>query len=565
MHKAFRYTLFFLLCPLMVLNWGCAGQSRLGKADRAVSLENNVSEPASTTLTLRDDSQKARQVETLPIGEGEQPTLQEILDPSLYSDHDEAYKEEALKQAFQMKKETEDNYDGIQLGRNATLDPSKKFAEEGGELDETLQDSLAVTEARMRPEPPPFKVYKGDNQLSTLQEEPETFGDVGVDSVPSNNVDLEELSEIQEKGPLNQYDKVSPKQEEHPKNTMMLQSPSSDVTKNDRRQELSMSTKTETVEENVTPLHPSVTITNSVVENLGNKKPLLDRRESLEVSISELTNIDVKNHMPEADSSKLLGNAPYAGLTVAQPETREKKLVVTQRPQTRPLSNKKELVKNGQENRGHFNPTNISEKQKSLIMPGFQGLKNSEASSFVKEHEGADRKAERQIITVTEDGPDGCRKGRAQLARHQYQDALSAFSQFIQANTQKGLSTDELIELQDCYRQRAYTYLQLSRPKEALSDIDYVLAEFPTDEINRSRDFFFRGRVYVIMNVSQLAIHDFSEALKLGLGREDQAYAHYLRGLSYLHLKQLDPGLKDLNKGCRADFSEACELLEQIL
>ena len=194
-----------------------------------------------------------------------------------------------------------------------------------------------------------------------------------------------------------------------------------------------------------------------------------------------------------------------------------------------------------------------------------QHFRNTEPSSWAKEQKSSGRKKTSQSIVVTEESPDGCAQGRAQLARHQYQGALIAFSESIQIYLTKRLHADEFLELQDCYRQRAYTYLQLNQPTHALADIDRVLEGFQPGEINRSRDFFFRGRVYAIMNVSQHAINDLSEALELGLGIQDQAYAYYLRGLSFLRLTRLKPGLKDLSQGCQADFSEACELLDQIL
>ncbi len=184
---------------------------------------------------------------------------------------------------------------------------------------------------------------------------------------------------------------------------------------------------------------------------------------------------------------------------------------------------------------------------------------------FVKEQRRAEDNADDQAAISNDASPDACWQGRVQLARHQYEEALIAFSRSIRTYAKKSLGIDEFLKLQDCYRQRAYTYLQLNSPAQALTDIEQVLESSQSEDVDRPRDLFFRGRVYASMNASQPAIDDISEALRLGLGVKDQAYAFYLRGLSYLRLTRLKPGLKDLSLGCQADFSEACELLDQIL
>ncbi len=158
-----------------------------------------------------------------------------------------------------------------------------------------------------------------------------------------------------------------------------------------------------------------------------------------------------------------------------------------------------------------------------------------------------------------------CQQGREQLARHQYQEAMVLFSESIQAFQAKKVRDDEVYELQDCYRQRAYVHLQLKAPKQALSDITHVLHGVQSGNSDRSQDVFFRGRLYAIMYDSQNAIDDLSLALELGLQTKDQAYAYYLRGLSHLRLQHIDPGLRDVSEGCRQNFPEACQLLEQIL
>lgn len=159
----------------------------------------------------------------------------------------------------------------------------------------------------------------------------------------------------------------------------------------------------------------------------------------------------------------------------------------------------------------------------------------------------------------------GCQRGRSQLARHQYQEAILSFSQSLEAARTKKLSDESDFEMQDCFRQRAYTYLQLNVPNEALSDISYVLKRSQSDDIHRHQDIFFRGRLHVILHDFQEAIDDLTLALKLGLEMKARAYAHYLRGISYLRLRKIEPGLQDVSQGCRQDFVEACQLLEQIL
>ena len=163
------------------------------------------------------------------------------------------------------------------------------------------------------------------------------------------------------------------------------------------------------------------------------------------------------------------------------------------------------------------------------------------------------------------DGLNVCQQGREQLARHQYQEAMVSFSESIRAFQARKVRDDAAYELRDCYRQRAYAYFQLKAPAQALSDITHVLRRVQPGDSDRSQDVFFRGRLHANMHDFQNAIDDLSQALELGLQAEDQAYAYYLRGLSHLRLQHIDLGLRDVSEGCRQNFSDACQLLEQIL
>ncbi|WP_447970466.1 tetratricopeptide repeat protein [Nitrospira sp. M1] len=188
-----------------------------------------------------------------------------------------------------------------------------------------------------------------------------------------------------------------------------------------------------------------------------------------------------------------------------------------------------------------------------------------ESSPFVNVQENFVRKKALPNDSLDKRRHDVCRQRRTSLTRYQYQEVLVELSHSIQILLRADLPVQQNPELLACFRQRGYMYFQLHDYQHALSDIDQVLQSAQADTIQRSHDLFFRGRVYASMNASRRAIDDFSQALKLGLDGKRIAHAYYLRGLSHFRLQFFDPGLKDLSVSCRAEFSEACKLLEKIM
>ena len=202
----------------------------------------------------------------------------------------------------------------------------------------------------------------------------------------------------------------------------------------------------------------------------------------------------------------------------------------------------------------------------SAALPGFMGAERPSMRSTTRQKtERQSRVPNAELISMTPETLDACEKGRMRLVQRQYQAAITFLSQSIRQYQAKSLSRAQRPRLRDCYRQRAYTFFQLGDFPQALSDMNHVLEDSKASDQHRSRDFFFRGRVYTAVTDAQRAIEDLSKALALGLSTHEQAIAHYLRGLSYLWLHRLQPGLKDLSIGCRAEHAEACELLEKIL
>ncbi|WP_454060839.1 tetratricopeptide repeat protein [Candidatus Nitrospira salsa] len=190
---------------------------------------------------------------------------------------------------------------------------------------------------------------------------------------------------------------------------------------------------------------------------------------------------------------------------------------------------------------------------------------HNKPSTFVNVPEKSVRKNNDTMALAPGQSDQACSQSHTSLTRYQSQTVLAALSRSIQTFLLTNRTTQNNLELHDCYRQRASIYFQLNDPTQAISDIDRVLQESQSVNVQRSSDLFFRGRVYASMNASQHVIDDVSEALQLGLDGLSKAHAYYLRGLSYLRLQQFDAGLKDLSLSCRDDFPKACALLEKIM
>ena len=199
------------------------------------------------------------------------------------------------------------------------------------------------------------------------------------------------------------------------------------------------------------------------------------------------------------------------------------------------------------------------------VRSGFEAKRSPIGSSLRQKTKRQSRVSDAEPPSLIPTTPDTCEKGRRRLVRQQYQATITSLSQSIRQYEKRDLSHDQRLRLRDCYRRRAYTFFQLGDFSRALSDMNYVLEEWKTGDEHRSSDFFFRGQVYTAVTNSQRALEDLSKALALGLNTHEQAFAYYLRGLSYLRLRRLQPGLQDLSKGCRAEHADACDLLEKIL
>ena len=179
-------------------------------------------------------------------------------------------------------------------------------------------------------------------------------------------------------------------------------------------------------------------------------------------------------------------------------------------------------------------------------------------------------RAKKTVETVTLQLVVGCSRGRDYLRQNRYQEAFLEFSQRIDAQEkneegevvdgQPSLGSD----LEDCYRQRAYALFRLKQTQRALWDIDHVLQGSFVDSAQRSRDLFFRGRVYAAMGVYGRSITDFTEALQLGMKPRDEAHAYYLRGVSYIRMKRLGEGINDFGNGCQLGYANACEVLDKM-
>ena len=118
--------------------------------------------------------------------------------------------------------------------------------------------------------------------------------------------------------------------------------------------------------------------------------------------------------------------------------------------------------------------------------------------------------------------------------------------------------------LRDSYRERAFAYFQLQQPRLALADITKFLEMSAGDEVVLTDEYVLRGRVYTALERTELAITDFSEALRFNLASRSQAYIYYLRGLSFFRIKKVQLGLQDMDQSCRLRFEKACGFFEQI-
>ena len=161
-------------------------------------------------------------------------------------------------------------------------------------------------------------------------------------------------------------------------------------------------------------------------------------------------------------------------------------------------------------------------------------------------------------------------RGYASIKLHRSKEAVSDFSQAIQLS--RDIDTRQYREnsslthqtLRDSYRERAFAYFQVQQPRLALADITTFLEMSAGDQVVLTDEYVLRGRVYTALERTELAITDFSEALRFTLASRSQAYIYYLRGLSFFRIKKFQLGLQDMDQSCRLRFEKACGFFEQI-
>ena len=161
-------------------------------------------------------------------------------------------------------------------------------------------------------------------------------------------------------------------------------------------------------------------------------------------------------------------------------------------------------------------------------------------------------------------------RGYASMKLHRYKKAVSDFSQAIQKNPDNTIVQHQdhspfvLQTLRNSYRERAFAYFQLQQPQLALADITKFLEMSAGHQIGLTEEYVLRGRVYTALDRTDLAITDFSEALRFHLPSQSQAYIYYLRGLSFFRIKKVQLGLQDMDQSCRLQLEKACGFFGQI-
>lgn len=161
-------------------------------------------------------------------------------------------------------------------------------------------------------------------------------------------------------------------------------------------------------------------------------------------------------------------------------------------------------------------------------------------------------------------------QGSTFLESHRFQEAVEAFTLVLQGIDGRGVRPNdedswELERLRrDSHRKRARAQEKLGHWEEALSDMTIVLLSPSEDHDQRGEDHFLRGRIYVHLRQTDLAIPDLKEALRLGLDSLQRAQAHYLLALALLHRQELQAGLHQLDRSCRLQFEKACVFFEQM-
>ena len=161
-------------------------------------------------------------------------------------------------------------------------------------------------------------------------------------------------------------------------------------------------------------------------------------------------------------------------------------------------------------------------------------------------------------------------RGYASIKMNRYKEAVSDFSQAIQLSREKDIRQDgensSLAHqtMRDSYRQRALAYFQLNQFRLALADITTFLEMSRGEDVVLTDEYVLRGRVYTALERTELAIADFSEALRFNLASRSQSYIYYLRGLSFFRIKKVQLGLQDMDQSCRLRFEKACGFFEQI-
>ena len=175
-----------------------------------------------------------------------------------------------------------------------------------------------------------------------------------------------------------------------------------------------------------------------------------------------------------------------------------------------------------------------------------------------------------RLVGLSNDVTSYYYRGYASIKLHRYKEAVSDFSQAIQlgrdidARQHGGNSSLAHQSLSESYRERAFAYFQLQQFRLALADITTFLDMNTGEDVVLTDEYVLRGRVYSALEQTELAIADFSEALRLSLASRSQAYIYYLRGLSFFQIKKVQLGLQDMDLSCGLRFEKACGFFEQI-
>ena len=557
MNLALRHIGLSGISLIFAVSWGCSGHTGMERVRAIVTSEPAVSQRVSMPLPIEEVSPPVSLRRTVSSNEDEPPTLQKPIVSIPFPNLHEARKNEALKQSTDLFQEPTSEKADIPLKPNNSSDLPKIVQEEPQIPNETPQNSRAGVEDWIVEPSPDLRIAQEGNEPSVLESQLDV------------SRDLEEGSMLGVEGKSD----LSNKMEEE---ASFLGPERGD----------GLSEKKQSQKEIVQiplPLNPvPLRLDQEPVEMKDVVEPVLSEKtdlliESPSKAVQEFQNKDSKVDPPRAELKALIEDkAPPLLPYLEEKTTSIGKLLNVQEAKKMPVPDlqiepSKSLREKGMAQRtivkSEVSPSAvIPDKKKQLVMQESQQRTITNPSSLKKPQKRIGRKKTSPNIPRLSLRLVACDEGRAQLIRQQYQDALSAFSQSIQEFSVTALRDEEVLELKDCYRKRAHVFLQLNQPVQALDDINSVLKDtFLLDEGNLSKDFFFRGRIFFVLKVFQSTIDDISQALDIGLGTKDEAYAYYLRGVSYLQLQQIDLGLNDLGRACRAEFSKACELLEQIL